>query len=378
MTPEFLSIQPNELKFTFEVKKQSSCAVQLVNNTNQYVAYKVKTTSPKKYCVRPNIGIVLPNATCDFTDMQCKDKFLIQSTVVPFGSSEEDITATIFAKESGKFIQENKLRVVFVSPSHSPVLLPIDGTLKLGSDFVAPVTKGAVRQESDFVAPVIKGAVRQESDFEAPVIKGDAKQEPASEALITKGALKQEPASEALITQGALKQEPASEALITKGALKQEPASEALITKGALKQEPASEALITKGALKQEPAFEALLFNGSSKKGPAYEDSVFQDQIPSEIKDSNVVDKNVEELNCKIRYMESELNELVPKLTEAEKTIIRLREEKSATIRERDVLKREVVVIRSRKGAKVQVGFPFLFVCFVAIVSMYLGYLLRG
>ncbi|XP_068660593.1 vesicle-associated protein 1-2-like isoform X3 [Aristolochia californica] len=361
MTPEFLSIQPNELKFTFEVKKQSSCAVQLVNNTNQYVAYKVKTTSPKKYCVRPNIGIVLPNATCDFTvtmqaqrvvpsDMQCKDKFLIQSTVVPFGSSEEDITATIFAKESGKFIQENKLRVVFVSPSHSPVLLPIDGTLKLGSDFVAPVTKGAVRQESDFVAPVIKGAVRQESDFEAPVIKGDAKQEPASEALITKGALKQEPASEALITQGALKQEPASEALITKGALKQEPASEALITKGALKQEPASEALITKGALKQEPAFEALLFNGSSKKGPAYEDSVFQDQIPSEIKDSNV----------------------------AEKTIIRLREEKSATIRERDVLKREVVVIRSRKGAKVQVGFPFLFVCFVAIVSMYLGYLLRG
>lgn len=26
-------------------------------------------------------------------DMQCKDKFLIQSTVIPFGSTEEDITS---------------------------------------------------------------------------------------------------------------------------------------------------------------------------------------------------------------------------------------------------------------------------------------------
>lgn len=26
-------------------------------------------------------------------DMQCKDKFLIQSTVVPFGTTEEDITS---------------------------------------------------------------------------------------------------------------------------------------------------------------------------------------------------------------------------------------------------------------------------------------------
>lgn len=26
-------------------------------------------------------------------DMQCKDKFLIQSTVVPFGTTEDDITS---------------------------------------------------------------------------------------------------------------------------------------------------------------------------------------------------------------------------------------------------------------------------------------------
>ncbi|XP_043708957.1 vesicle-associated protein 1-3-like isoform X3 [Telopea speciosissima] len=102
MNKELLDIQPRELKFTFERKKRSSCSIQLINNSNQYVAFKVKTTSPKNYCVQPNIGIVRPTSTCNFTvtmqaqreappDMQCKDKFLIQSTIVPFGTTEEDI-----------------------------------------------------------------------------------------------------------------------------------------------------------------------------------------------------------------------------------------------------------------------------------------------
>ncbi|CAA0839923.1 Vesicle-associated protein 2-1 [Striga hermonthica] len=54
MHTQIVEIQPRELKFLFEVKKQSSCAVHLANVTDQYVAFKVKTTSPKKYCVRPN------------------------------------------------------------------------------------------------------------------------------------------------------------------------------------------------------------------------------------------------------------------------------------------------------------------------------------
>ncbi|XP_073353682.1 uncharacterized protein [Aegilops tauschii subsp. strangulata] len=50
-----------------EVRKQSSCSVHLVNRTDEYVAFKVKTTSPKRYCVRPNIGVILPRATMAFT-----------------------------------------------------------------------------------------------------------------------------------------------------------------------------------------------------------------------------------------------------------------------------------------------------------------------
>ncbi|CAK7332863.1 unnamed protein product [Dovyalis caffra] len=136
MTTELLEIQPRELMITFEVKKQSSCSIQLGNKSDQYVAFKVKTTSPKKYCVRPNTGVIKPKAACDFTvtmqaqkvdppDLQCKDKFLVQSTVVPFGTTEEDITSDIFSKESGNYIEEKKLK-----PPNSPVLLPSNGELK--------------------------------------------------------------------------------------------------------------------------------------------------------------------------------------------------------------------------------------------------------
>ncbi|XP_031502197.1 vesicle-associated protein 1-1-like isoform X1 [Nymphaea colorata] len=128
---ELLSIQPNELRFPFELKKQISCAIQLTNQTDNYVAFKVKTTNPKKYCVRPNTGIVLPRSTCDVVvtmqaqresppDMQCKDKFLLQSVVATPGATQKDITPEMFNKEAGNHVEECKLRVLYVSPPQPP------------------------------------------------------------------------------------------------------------------------------------------------------------------------------------------------------------------------------------------------------------------
>ncbi|XP_075101944.1 vesicle-associated protein 1-1-like [Nicotiana tabacum] len=68
------------------------------------------------YCVRPNTGIVLPRSTCDVivtmqaqkeapSDMQCKEKFLLQST---------------FNKEVGRVVDECKLRVIYIPPPRPP------------------------------------------------------------------------------------------------------------------------------------------------------------------------------------------------------------------------------------------------------------------
>lgn len=135
MLTEALSIQPGELKFPFELRKQISCSVQLVNTTESYVAFKVKTTSPKKYCVRPNTGVVSPGATCDITvtmqaqrdappDMQCKDKFLVQSVILADDADHKEVSQDAFNKAPGKEVFETKLRVLYVSPPQPPSPVP--------------------------------------------------------------------------------------------------------------------------------------------------------------------------------------------------------------------------------------------------------------
>uniref|UniRef100_A0ACD5YVC8 Uncharacterized protein n=2 Tax=Avena sativa TaxID=4498 RepID=A0ACD5YVC8_AVESA len=125
---ELLGIDPSDLRFPFELKKQISCSLHLTNRTDGYIAFKVKTTSPKKYCVRPNSGIVAPRSTFDVLvtmqaqreappDMHCRDKFLVQSAVVSRDTTPKDISGDMFTKESGNVVDEVRLKVVYAPPS---------------------------------------------------------------------------------------------------------------------------------------------------------------------------------------------------------------------------------------------------------------------
>ncbi|XP_010258955.1 PREDICTED: vesicle-associated protein 1-2 [Nelumbo nucifera] len=168
---EFLGIEPQELKFPFELKKQISCSLQLSNKTDNYVAFKVKTTNPKKYCVRPNTGIVLPRSTCDVIvtmqaqreappDMQCKDKFLLQSVIASPGATPKDINPEVFNKESGNLVEECKLRVVYVSPPQPPSPVP-EGSEE-GSSPRASISDNGNFNTSEFAA--VSGAYSESQD----------------------------------------------------------------------------------------------------------------------------------------------------------------------------------------------------------------------
>ena len=95
-----LRVEPSP-DITFEVSggKPNSCPLRLYNSGTEHAAFKVKTTAPKKYCVRPNAGVIPPNGHVEVfvipqvpkgTDPtlandlagKCKDKFMIQSTTV--------------------------------------------------------------------------------------------------------------------------------------------------------------------------------------------------------------------------------------------------------------------------------------------------------
>ncbi|KAJ1280299.1 hypothetical protein BS78_04G221000 [Paspalum vaginatum] len=135
MSNTLLRVYPSDLKMPFELKKQNSACLELVNRTDQRVAFKVKTTNPRKYAVRPASGFVPPRGSCCITitmqapkeipaDYQCKDKFLVQSTVAQEGTLLKDIIVPdMFSKAPGKLVEELKLRVVYV-PANPPSPVP--------------------------------------------------------------------------------------------------------------------------------------------------------------------------------------------------------------------------------------------------------------
>ncbi|KAI5655780.1 hypothetical protein M9H77_32967 [Catharanthus roseus] len=125
---QLISVHPEELQFQFELEKQSFCDLKVANNTEHHVAFKVKTTSPKKYFVRPNAGVIQPWDSCIIRvtlqaqreyppDMQSKDKFLLQSTRVPPNTDVDELPPDTFNKEAGKLIEELKLKVVYSAPN---------------------------------------------------------------------------------------------------------------------------------------------------------------------------------------------------------------------------------------------------------------------
>ncbi|KAL1543384.1 Vesicle-associated protein 1-2 [Salvia divinorum] len=178
---DLLQIEPLELQFPFELKKQISCSMRMSNKTDNFVAFKVKTTNPKKYCVRPNTGVVSPHSTCDVIvtmqaqkeappDMQCRDKFLLQSVVVSPGSSAKDITAEMFSKSSGNQVDECKLKVNYVPPPQPPS--PVREGSEEGSSPRASVSDNGttLNQTSDF-NNMSKGVFeQQESSSEAKAL----------------------------------------------------------------------------------------------------------------------------------------------------------------------------------------------------------------
>lgn len=108
--------------------------MQLKNVTGDRIAFKVKTTSPKKYCVRPSSGIIEPHGLKEVQVIMqaqreppasyadCRDKFLVQCVKVD--GTVKDVTSELFDPSKGSAIRQTKLRVVLVPPALPPSPVP--------------------------------------------------------------------------------------------------------------------------------------------------------------------------------------------------------------------------------------------------------------
>ncbi|KAF3454385.1 hypothetical protein FNV43_RR04832 [Rhamnella rubrinervis] len=362
MSAPLLEIQPKELKFICELKKQSSCSISMTNNTDCHVAFKVKTTSPKKYCVRPNVGVIMPKSICEFTvtmqaprtpplDFECKDKFLIQSTIVPAGTSDEEITANTFVRNGDKYVEEKKMRVALISPPQSPMLFPINGALKNGHGHEVSIVKGQAFSGVE-VPPQHNMIIK---DVEESVMVNTEKSKPTEDTELKSGKdLGFKP-----VKDGKIKPTEDLE-------LKQEKDAG---LKPANNVEPKLEKDVV---LKPEKDVELNVAKDIELKPE-------KDVVLKSVKDLNLKPaEDVESLKLikDIEDMKSKLSELELKLSKAEVTISKLTDEKSSSIEERRILQEALVELRNR--GMIQVGFPLLYVCMVALISVALGYRLHA
>jgi len=123
-----LELEPAELGFKRPYDKEVSQVLRLRNSSQNAIAFKVKTTAPKQYCVRPNSGKIEPGQAVEVSvvlqpmredpplDAKCRDKFLVQS--IPVAASKDVPAWNQLEKEHKASIQERKIRVHY---------LPADG-----------------------------------------------------------------------------------------------------------------------------------------------------------------------------------------------------------------------------------------------------------
>jgi len=122
-----VEIDPVELGFHRPFTMEVSQTLKIRNPNHTPVAFKVKTTAPKQYCVRPNSGRIEPGKEVEVTvllqamkqeppmDAKCKDKFLVQSVALTADKEFTNISSIWqHVDDADKSSVQKKIRVVFL------------------------------------------------------------------------------------------------------------------------------------------------------------------------------------------------------------------------------------------------------------------------
>jgi hypothetical protein len=128
---QVLIIEPqNELRFRGPFTGAPIASyMKLTNPTNNHKVYfKIKTTAPKRYCVRPNSGLIMPKEVCEIAvclqpfdfdpNEKNKHKFMVQTLVAPKDDPDED-PSEIWRDVNPDRLMDTKLKCVFENPVSS-------------------------------------------------------------------------------------------------------------------------------------------------------------------------------------------------------------------------------------------------------------------
>ncbi|CAN9515773.1 unnamed protein product [Ophioblennius macclurei] len=121
---QVLVLEPqHELKFRGPFTDVVTATLKLTNPTERNVCFKVKTTAPRRYCVRPNSGIIDAGTSINVSVMlqpfdydpneKSKHKFMVQSLLAPFDMTD---TEGVWKEAKPEELMDSKLRCSFEMP----------------------------------------------------------------------------------------------------------------------------------------------------------------------------------------------------------------------------------------------------------------------
>ncbi|KAF5272930.1 hypothetical protein FQR65_LT04859 [Abscondita terminalis] len=121
---QVLIIEPqNELRFRGPFNVPVTSYIKLTNPSDRKVLFKIKTTAPKKYCVRPNSGLLEANTNAEIAIClqpfifdpaeKNKHKFMVQTVYAPDSDANlEQLWKDINPEQ----MMDSKLKCVFEMP----------------------------------------------------------------------------------------------------------------------------------------------------------------------------------------------------------------------------------------------------------------------
>ncbi|CDQ76543.1 unnamed protein product [Oncorhynchus mykiss] len=124
---QVLLLEPqHELKFRGPFSDVVNTTLKLANPTDRNVCFKVKTTAPRRYCVRPNSGVLDAGTSINVSVMlqpfdydpneKSKHKFMVQSMLAPPEMTDME---GVWKEAKPEELMDSKLRCVFELPAEN-------------------------------------------------------------------------------------------------------------------------------------------------------------------------------------------------------------------------------------------------------------------
>lgn len=123
---QLLEIKPPvELRFRGPFTDVVTSELTLSNPSDKILCFKIKTTAPRRYCVRPNSGVITPKQTVTVSVMlqpfdfdpneKNKHKFMVQAIIIP--NADVDLEGVWKATDTSN-VMDTKLKCVFEWPAN--------------------------------------------------------------------------------------------------------------------------------------------------------------------------------------------------------------------------------------------------------------------